>query len=162
MTAPVPRPVDVHALPAMLTALRLPSIQRHWPALAGRADAEGWPASRFLAALAEIELADRDARRIQRHLRESGLPGGKTLATFDFKALAGVPRDRIEALADGGTAGTGQRSSYKEDQRPTIRSLAAPAMRAVPRRAIKSRLLAMRRVETKREFQVWFQLSFFF
>lgn len=78
MTAPVPRPVDVHALPAMLTALRLPSIQRHWPALAGRADAEGWPASRFLAALAEIELADRDARRIQRHLRESGLPGGKT------------------------------------------------------------------------------------
>ena len=104
MTAPVPRPVDVHALPAMLTALRLPSIQRHWPALAGRADAEGWPASRFLAALAEIELADRDARRIQRHLRESGLPGGKTLATFDFKALAGsvyrdglFPRSEYEA-----------------------------------------------------------------
>ena len=107
MTAPVPRPVDVHALPAMLTALRLPSIQRHWPALAGRADAEGWPASRFLAALAEIELADRDARRIQRHLRESGLPGGKTLATFDFKALAGVPRARIEALAAGDWVETG-------------------------------------------------------
>ena len=35
------RAVDVHALPAMLTALRLPSFHRHWPALAERADKEG-------------------------------------------------------------------------------------------------------------------------
>ena len=52
---PPPRAVDVHALPAMLTALRLPSFHRHWPALAERADKEGWPAARFLAALAELE-----------------------------------------------------------------------------------------------------------
>lgn len=101
------RAVDVHALPAMLTALRLPSIQRHWPMLADRADAEGWPASRFLAALAEVELADRDARRIQRHLQQSELPGGKTLATLDFKALPGVSRARIEALAAGDWVETG-------------------------------------------------------
>ena len=108
MTAPVaPRPVDVHALPAMLTALRLPSVHRHWQALADRADAEGWPASRFLAALAEIELAERDARRIQRHLQQSQLPGGKTLATLDFKVLPGVPRARIEALAAGDWVETG-------------------------------------------------------
>lgn len=62
MTTPAaPRPVDVHALPTMLTALRLPSFQHHWQALAERADTEGWPASRFLAALAELELAERDA-----------------------------------------------------------------------------------------------------
>ena len=55
MTTPAaPRPVDVHALPTMLTALRLPSFQRHWAVLANRADTEGWPAARFLAALAEI------------------------------------------------------------------------------------------------------------
>lgn len=108
MTTPAaPRPVDVHALPAMLTALRLPSFQRHWQALAERADAEGWPASRFLAALAEIELAERDARRIQRHLQQSQLPGGKTLATLDFKALPGVTRARIEALAAGDWVETG-------------------------------------------------------
>ena len=108
MTAPAaPRPVDVHALPAMLTALRLPSFQRHWQALAERADAEGWPASRFLAALAEIELAERDARRIQRHLQQSQLPAGKTLATLDFKALPGVTRPRIEALAAGDWVETG-------------------------------------------------------
>ena len=73
MTGPAaPRPVDVHALPVMLTALRLPSFHRHWQALADRADAEGWPASRFLAALAELELAERDARRIQELCREMG------------------------------------------------------------------------------------------
>jgi len=108
MTAPAaPRPVDVHALPAMLTALRLPSFHRHWQALADRADAEGWPASRFLAALAEIELAERDARRIQRHLQQSQLPGGKTLPTLDFTVLPGVPRARIEALAAGDWVETG-------------------------------------------------------
>jgi hypothetical protein len=95
------RPIDVHALPAMLTALRLPSFHRHWPSLAERADKEGWPAARFLAALAEIELAERETRRIRRHLLEARLPGGKTLATFDFKALPSIPRARIEALAAG-------------------------------------------------------------
>ena len=113
MSAPVTnhpgtnRPVDVHALPAMLTALRLPSFLRHWQKLAERADAEGWPAGRLLAALADIELAERDARRIQRHLNQSGLPGGKTLATFDFKALPSLPRARIEALAAGDWVETG-------------------------------------------------------
>ncbi|MCZ4263063.1 IS21-like element helper ATPase IstB [Limimaricola sp. G21655-S1] len=108
MTTPAaPRPVDVHALPTMLTALRLPSFQRHWAVLANRADTEGWPAARFLAALAEIELAERDARRIQRYLQQSQLPGGKTLATLDFKALPGVPRARIEALAAGDWVETG-------------------------------------------------------
>ena len=108
MTAPAtPRAVDVHALPAMLTALRLPSFQRHWQALAERADAEGWPASRFLAALAELEMAERDARRIQRHLHQSQLPGGKTLATLNFKALPGVTRAHMEALAAGDWVETG-------------------------------------------------------
>ncbi len=106
MTAPT-RIVDVHALPTMLTALRLPSFHRHWPMLAERADKEGWPAARFLATLAEIELAERETRRIRRHLIESQLPGGKTLATFDFKALPSVPRARVEALAAGDWIETG-------------------------------------------------------
>jgi DNA replication protein DnaC len=106
-TSANPRAVDVHALPTMLTALRLPSIHRHWPALAERADKEGWPAARFLAALAELELAERETRRIHRHLIESQLPGGKTLATFDFKALPGLPRARVEALAAGDWIETG-------------------------------------------------------
>jgi DNA replication protein DnaC len=95
------REIDVHTLPSMLTALRLPSFHKLWQEIATRADTEGWPAARFLAVLAEYELAERDTRRIRRHLNESQLPAGKTLATFDFKALPTLPRARIEALAAG-------------------------------------------------------------
>jgi DNA replication protein DnaC len=101
------RAIDVHALPAMLTALRLPSFHRHWQALAERADKEGWPAARFLATLADIELAERETRRIRRHLLEAQLPAGKTLATFDFKAIPSIPRARSEALAAGDWLETG-------------------------------------------------------
>jgi DNA replication protein DnaC len=101
------RAVDVHALPAMLTALRLPSFHRHWAGLAECADKEGWPAARFLAALADVEIAERETRRIQRHLAASRLPAGKTLATFDFKALPSVPRARVGALAAGDWIETG-------------------------------------------------------
>lgn len=101
------REVDVHKLPAMLTALRLPSFQAHWQAIAARADTEGWPAARVLAALADYELAERETRRIQRHLTASRLPGGKTLATFQFAALPSVSKARIEALAAGDWLETG-------------------------------------------------------
>jgi DNA replication protein DnaC len=101
------REIDVHTLPAMLTALRLPSFGKRWQAFAEQADHEGWPAARFLAALAECEIAERETRRIQRHLNESRLPAGKTLATFDFAVLPSVPRRRIEALAAGDWLETG-------------------------------------------------------
>ena len=97
----------IHTLPSMLTALRLPSFHKLWHEIASHfsakmaADTEGWPAARFLAVVAEYELAERDMRRIRRHLTEAQLPAGKTLATFDFKALPTLPRARVEALAAG-------------------------------------------------------------
>ena len=123
-----PRAVDVHALPTMLTALRLPSFHRHWPALAERANKEGWPAARFLAALAELELAERETRRIRRHLIESHLPGGKTLATFDFKPLPGIPRARVEALAAGDWIETGANliAIGSEEDQASVRWTDAP------------------------------------
>ena len=95
------REIDIHTLPSMLNALRLPSFHKLWAEIATRADTEGWPAARFLAVLAEFELAERDMRRIRRHLNEAQLPAGKTLATFDFKALPTLPRARVAALAAG-------------------------------------------------------------
>lgn len=95
------REIDIHTLPGMLTALRLPSFHKLWAEIAARADTKGWPAARFLAVPAEYELAERDMRRIRRHLNEAQLPVGKTLATFDFKALPTLPRARVEALAAG-------------------------------------------------------------
>ena len=93
--------VDAAKLPVMLTTLRLPTISRIWQEFGGRADREGWGSARFLAALCEHELADRQARRIARHMAESGLPQGKSFATFDFAAVPTIRKAHVMALAEG-------------------------------------------------------------
>ena len=85
----------------MLADLRLPTINQLWKSFAKHADAEGWTAARFLAALAEHELAERDRRRIERHLREARLLPGKSLASFDFKAVPMLAKAQVMALAAG-------------------------------------------------------------
>jgi DNA replication protein DnaC len=52
--------IDGARLTLLLNDLRLPAIKQGWAAFAERADKEGWPAARFLAALAEHEIAERD------------------------------------------------------------------------------------------------------
>ena len=69
--------------------------------LAEQSDKEGWPAARFLAALAEHEIADRGRRRIERHLAEARLPVGKTLASFDFEVVPMVSKAQVTALTSG-------------------------------------------------------------
>ena len=93
--------VDTAKLPLLLTALRLPTFARLWPEFAKRADREGWPAERLLAALAELEVAERAQRRIQRHLVEARLPAGKTLDSFDFTAVPIVSKAHVTALSSG-------------------------------------------------------------
>ena len=93
--------IDAARLELLLTELRLPSVKLMWAKLAQQADKEGWPAARFLVALAEHELDDRDRRRIERHLAEARLPAGKTLATFDFDLVPMVSKAQVMALASG-------------------------------------------------------------
>jgi DNA replication protein DnaC len=93
--------IDAARVELLLSELRLPAIKLMWAALAARADKEGWPAARFLAALAEHEVADRGRRRIERHLASARLPAGKTLDTFDFNAVPMVSKAQVMALAAG-------------------------------------------------------------
>ena len=93
--------IDAARVELLLSELRLPAIKLMWAALAARADKEGWPAARFLAALAEHEMADRGRRRIERHLASARLPAGKTLDTFDFNAVPMVSKAQVMALAAG-------------------------------------------------------------
>lgn len=95
--------VDTTRLPLLLHELRLPAIARLWPEFSERADKEGWPAARLLSALAELELAERSRRRVQRHIVESRLAPGKTLDSFDFNAVPMLSKARVMALAAGGT-----------------------------------------------------------
>ena len=93
--------IDAGRLTLALNDLRLPAIKTVWPEIAARADKEGWPAARFLAALAEHEMAERSSRRIPRHLEEARLPPGKTLDGFEFEAVPMVSKAQIMALAAG-------------------------------------------------------------
>ena len=87
-------------LPIMLSELRLPTIKRLWADLAEQSNREGWPAERFLDALLAHEMAERETRRIARARADSQLPPGKSLAEFDFAAVASVSKAHIMALAE--------------------------------------------------------------
>ena len=86
--------VDAARVELLLNDLRLPGVKLMWAKLAAQSDKEGWPAARFLAAIAEHEMTDRGRRRMERHLAEAKLPADKTLATFDFDAVPMVSKDR--------------------------------------------------------------------
>ena len=96
-------PIDAGRLTLALNDLRLPTIKTIWPDFAARADKEGWPAARFLAALTQHEMAERANRRIRRNIEEAHLPVGKTLDSFDFDAVPMVSKAQIMALAAGDT-----------------------------------------------------------
>ena len=93
--------IDAARLELLLGELRLPGVKLVWAKLAATADAEGWPAARFLASLAEQEMVERSRRRFERHLEEARLPPGKSLAAFDFAAVPMISKAQINALAAG-------------------------------------------------------------
>ncbi len=72
----------------MLRELRLGAVVRHAQEVAIRAEREGWSFTRYLHDLVEMELLERLSRRMQRRLKESGLPIGKTLTPPGDYALA--------------------------------------------------------------------------
>jgi DNA replication protein DnaC len=93
--------IDSQRLTLLLNELRLPAIKHLWEQFAERSDKEGWPAARLLMALAEHEIAERDRRRIVRHLGEGKLLPGKTLENFDFAAVPMVSKAQVSALCAG-------------------------------------------------------------
>ena len=94
-------PLDTARIELLLSELRLPAIKLTWAKLADQSDKEGWPAARFLAVLAEHEIAERGRRRIERHLAEARLPLGKTLSSFDFAVVPMISKAQVMALTAG-------------------------------------------------------------
>ena len=92
-------PADAARIALQLSELRLPTMKLMWSKLAEEADKEGWPAARFLAALTELEIAERARRRYERNLAESQLPKGKTFATFNFERVPMISKAQVMALA---------------------------------------------------------------
>ena len=117
-------PIDAARIELLLTELRLPAIKLMWNKFAEQSDKEGWPAARFLAALAEHEIADRGRRRIERHLAEARLPIGKTLANFE---LIGSRYERRSMLITANQPfGAWSKVSSRDHSRDERRELSTP------------------------------------
>jgi DNA replication protein DnaC len=85
-----------------LRELHLPTIRETFEESACRAVQESFSYEQYLWELADLECQARRANRIERWLRESGLPLEKTLASFDLKRLPAKVARQARTLIEGG------------------------------------------------------------
>ncbi len=92
--------VNSVTLPLLLKQLGLPMMYSHYETKAQEAMEAHWTYTDHLSVLSDIELTSRRQKRIQRHIKESKLPVGKTLDVFNFKAAPSINAAQIQALAE--------------------------------------------------------------
>lgn len=86
------------SLAVPLRALSLTTVARDYEDAICRAEAENWGYRRLLGYLVENELNERLRRKIERQIKESGLPPGKTLDTLEEKKLPDKVRRQLATL----------------------------------------------------------------
>jgi DNA replication protein DnaC len=89
-------------LESYLRQLKLPSFAQHYAAFAQDAARTDLSCERYLLALCEAELAQRDANRVERCTAQARLPVLKELSQFDWSCVQGVSKTRVFELAQGG------------------------------------------------------------
>lgn len=82
-------------------SLRLPTMAAIMAETVATAERESWSLETTLLNLLEQEVAGRERRRIERLLKRSGLPAGKTLDQFDMKQLPLKAQRQLRQLAQG-------------------------------------------------------------
>ena len=97
-----PSPDPSCGLPILLRRLKLPSFVAAYDDAARQAEREGWSFEGYLRHLVELEIAERERRRLERNLKRAGLPGEKTLATLNVKRLPRRIQTQLPALCEGG------------------------------------------------------------
>ncbi|MCP4410321.1 MAG: ATP-binding protein [Gammaproteobacteria bacterium] len=96
------RPQDpVERLAILLRSLRLPGFHAYYGDVATEAEKGGWTFPQYLSHLAELEVQQREQRRIARFLKQSNLPLEKTLGTLKLKQLPTTVRRVLPALCEG-------------------------------------------------------------
>jgi DNA replication protein DnaC len=88
-------------LETYLKSLRLPTFLANYHKVAEEAARTGHSYERFLLALAEQEVAQRERNRIARCIKGAHFPVLKELASFDFSCISSPPKQRILELARG-------------------------------------------------------------
>jgi len=89
-------------LESYLRQLKLPTFAQHYAAFAQDAARTGLSCERYLLALCEAEMAQREANRVERCISQAKLPVLKELSQFDWSCVQGVSKTRVFELAQGG------------------------------------------------------------
>lgn len=89
-------------LSMLLRSFKLPTMAARYSETLTSAEEQNWGYRKFLLQLCEAEAADRQERKRDRLLKESGLPAGKTLGTLDESKLPVKIRRQLPTLLDGG------------------------------------------------------------
>lgn len=93
--------MSTDGLAGLLRSFRLPTIAGMWAESVARAERENWGYKRLLQHLCESEEQDRRERKMQRLLKASGLPAGKTLGNLEEKLLPTKIRRLLPTLLEG-------------------------------------------------------------
>ena len=90
-------------LPLQLKGLKLSAFNLHWQDSAELANTKNWNYSKYLSHLCDLEIQKREKTRLERRLKESALPRGKTLSSFDFSINKTINTAQINAFAESDT-----------------------------------------------------------
>ena len=93
--------MSTDGLAGLLRSFRQPTMAAMWAESVARAERENWGYKRLLQHLCESEEQDRRERKMQRLLKASGLPDGKTLGNLDEKLLPAKIRRLLPTLLEG-------------------------------------------------------------
>ena len=88
-------------LETYLKALRLPTFLQNYGKFAEDAAQAKRSYDRYLLALAEQEMAQRERNRIARHIKAARFPVLKELADFDFSCISSPHKQRVLELTHG-------------------------------------------------------------
>lgn len=94
-------PATQDSLKILLKSLRLPTFLSMYEEIAIRGEREGWSFAEYLHQLALLERHDREQRKIERLLKQSGLPREKTLETLEKEKLPVQIQRMLPSLCEG-------------------------------------------------------------
>lgn len=84
-----------------LKQLKMPTVAKHYEALARDAQEQGLSYEAYLLALVEQEVQTREDNQRAQRLKQATFPTRKTLETFEFHRMPSLNQPRILSLAQG-------------------------------------------------------------
>jgi len=94
--------MSADSLGLLLKAFRLPTMAEIYEQVAQQAEQQSWGYRKFLQHLCEAEAQDRAERKLERLLKQSELPGGKTLGSLEEAKIPAKVRRVLPTLLEGG------------------------------------------------------------